>query len=77
MLVDLHGQHDHQSILREETHINFLDDFAGNEIRLQNFKNNFTEFSSLIISRDELKRKENELKEKRTLPISVERNFRS
>ncbi len=67
LLVDLHGQHDHQSILREETHINFLDDFAGNEIRLQNFKNNFTEFSSLIISRDELKRKENELKEKKEL----------
>jgi DNA repair protein RecN (Recombination protein N) len=28
-LVDLHGQHEHQSLLRVETHLDFLDIFAG------------------------------------------------
>ncbi|MGH2566730.1 MAG: AAA family ATPase, partial [Bacteroidota bacterium] len=28
-LVDLHGQHEHQSLLRTDTHIDFLDDFGG------------------------------------------------
>ena len=29
LLVDLHGQHEHQSLLRVETHIGMLDDFGG------------------------------------------------
>jgi DNA repair protein RecN (Recombination protein N) len=29
LLVDLHGQHEHQSLLRNETHIDFLDEFAS------------------------------------------------
>ncbi len=28
LLVDLHGQHEHQSLLRTETHINYLDEFG-------------------------------------------------
>ena len=31
MLVDLHGQHEHQSLLRTETHIEMLDEFGGLE----------------------------------------------
>ena len=30
-LVDIHGQHDHQSLLRSETHGDFLDAFIGEE----------------------------------------------
>jgi DNA repair protein RecN (Recombination protein N) len=29
LLVDLHGQHEHQSLLRVDTHIDMLDDFGG------------------------------------------------
>ena len=29
MLVDLHGQHEHQSLLRTETHVLMLDEFGG------------------------------------------------
>jgi DNA repair protein RecN (Recombination protein N) len=29
LLVDLHGQHEHQSLLRVETHVGMLDDFGG------------------------------------------------
>lgn len=28
-LVDLHGQHDHQSLLHQETHVRFLDEWIG------------------------------------------------
>lgn len=33
MLVDLHGQHDHQSLFRPERHVEFLDAWAGEEAR--------------------------------------------
>ena len=29
LLIDLHGQHEHQLLLRPETHISLLDDYAG------------------------------------------------
>jgi len=29
LLVDLHGQHDHQSLLNSDTHVQFLDDWIG------------------------------------------------
>lgn len=29
LLVDLHGQHEHQSLLRPETHIDMIDDFGA------------------------------------------------
>ncbi len=28
-LVDIHGQHEHQALIREETHVEFLDGFGG------------------------------------------------
>lgn len=31
-LIDIHGQHDNQSLLNEKTHLVLLDSFAGNEI---------------------------------------------
>ncbi len=35
-LVDIHGQHEHQSLLRNETHLNLLDAFGGcKELRKQ------------------------------------------
>ncbi len=30
-LVDIHGQHDHQALLRQQRHIEYLDNFAGEE----------------------------------------------
>jgi DNA repair protein RecN (Recombination protein N) len=35
MLVDLHGQHEHQSLLKVEKHRDLLDRFGGEEISLQ------------------------------------------
>lgn len=35
MLVDVHGQHDNQSLLRTDSHIELLDAFGGRKIELQ------------------------------------------
>ncbi len=32
LLIDIHGQHDHQSLLNVDKHIEILDDYAGNDI---------------------------------------------
>lgn len=32
-LIDIHGQHQHQSLLYEKNHLNILDDFAGAELQ--------------------------------------------
>ena len=37
-LIDLHGQHDHQKLLRTETHESFLDEFAGNGELLREYQ---------------------------------------
>lgn len=39
-LIDIHGQHDNQSLLNEKTHINLLDSFAGKDIL--NLKSKYT-----------------------------------
>lgn len=33
LLIDIHGQHDHQSLLYKNTHLQILDKFAGKEIK--------------------------------------------
>ena len=67
LLVDLHGQHEHQSLLRTETHIEMLDDFAGLEADLLKFKSASQKLNSLHKDLKELKEKENLLREKKEL----------
>ena len=33
LLIDIHGQHDHQSLLYKNTHLQILDKFAGEEVK--------------------------------------------
>ena len=47
MLVDLHGQHEHQSLLQPERHIDFLDDYAGLIAERKRFQEQFEIFSIL------------------------------
>ncbi len=30
-LVDIHGQHEHQALLRQQRHVDYLDKFSGEE----------------------------------------------
>ncbi|MDP2038326.1 MAG: DNA repair protein RecN, partial [Ignavibacteria bacterium] len=67
LLVDLHGQHEHQSLLRTETHIEMLDGFANLDAGLNEYTKSYYEL--LLFQRElkELREKESVLKEKREL----------
>ncbi len=65
LLVDLHGQHEHQSLLRTDTHIDYLDEFGNYQQLILDYKKTY---SDLIKKENELKElieKENIIKEKK------------
>ena len=66
-LVDLHGQHEHQSLLRAETHIDQLDEFGGLEGLIEEYQQPYHRLSALFTVLRDLTHKEHELKEKRDL----------
>ena len=65
MLVDLHGQHEHQSLLRSVTHIEFLDEFAELSPLLVEYKGEYSKLSEITKELFVLKNKENSLKDER------------
>ncbi len=67
LLVDLHGQHEHQSLLRTDTHIDFLDDFGTPEELLRNYENYYQNLSTLKKELNSLKEKESILRERKDL----------
>ena len=48
-LIDIHGQHDNQSLLNEKTHLNLLDSFAEREITeiKEKYKREFEEYKEI------------------------------
>jgi DNA repair protein RecN (Recombination protein N) len=67
LLVDLHGQHEHQSLLKTETHIEYLDNAGETEDLLRTYKWIYKSLSKLQNELSELKQKEAVLKEKKGL----------
>ena len=67
LLVDLHGQHDHQSLLRSETHIDLLDDFGGLAGLREEFAASFDGLTALFLEMEELQSKERGLRERKDL----------
>ncbi len=67
LLVDLHGQHEHQSLLRTETHIEFLDDFANHQKLVDEYRKEFYSLNNLISQLNSLSDKEKIIKEKKDL----------
>lgn len=49
LLIDIHGQYDHQSLLKKEKQLEILDDFAGEDIRKmkQDIRQEYVVYSSL------------------------------
>lgn len=63
-LIDIHGQHKHQLLLNENTHIDFIDSFGELLEQRKNFKTNFYSYldnknnlEALISEADDLKKK--------------------
>ena len=67
LLVDLHGQHDHQSLLQVDTHIDMLDDFGGLENLRGEVRASYHALAALIADRDALQKRGTQLKERRDL----------
>ena len=65
LLVDLHGQHEHQSLLRTETHIDYLDEFGSYQEDLQQYKKLYSELLTKENELKEFREKENSIKEKK------------
>src|SRR5881296_2285478 len=47
-LVDLHGPHDHQSLLSPETQLSLLDSFARAEAQLEEYRKHFRQLQALL-----------------------------
>ncbi len=47
-LIDLHGQHDHQSLLNISKHIDFLDNYLKIQKSIQEYQKKFNEYNTLL-----------------------------
>ncbi len=65
LLVDLHGQHDHQSLLSPEIHVELLDDFGEIGNLLEEYSYSYSELKKHMSELKELKKKESILNEKK------------
>lgn len=64
LLVDLHGQHEHQSLLRAETHIEMLDEYAGVMDLLDEYRAAFRRLRQLSQEIRDLQMREAQAREK-------------
>lgn len=67
LLVDMHGQHEHQSLLDPATHIKFLDEFADHEPLLKEVTTCYEEWVGADRNYQQLRKKQRELSEKEDL----------
>lgn len=67
LLVDLHGQHEHQSLLRTGTHIDLLDDFGGLQGLVGEFGTAYGLAQDILKDLRDLRSNEQNLKERRVL----------
>ncbi len=65
LLVDLHGQHEHQSLLRNETHIDYLDEFGDYQELLHQYRKIYSELLHKENELKQLQEKESSIKEKK------------
>ncbi|MCX7984951.1 MAG: DNA repair protein RecN [Bacteroidetes bacterium] len=67
LLVDLHGQHEHQSLLRVETHKYLLDEYGGLEGLRDEYQDSYDRMTELFTTLNDLLQREKELKERQQL----------
>lgn len=66
-LVDLHGQHDHQSLLKTEKHLGLVDGFGGLESLVRNYRAHYDKVQEIVSQRDAMLARERELKQEHEL----------
>lgn len=65
--IDLHGQHEHQSLLRPETHVGLLDNFGGLGGLVETYRKHYRSVADLRKEREELARQEEDLRKQKEL----------
>ncbi len=66
-LIDLHGQHEHQSLLDVSTHMSLLDDFGRLGAAREAYAEQHRTFAALLAERDALAARRRDMQERRTL----------
>lgn len=66
-LVDLHGQHDHQSLLRSDTHMGLVDGFGGLDALVRTYKERRAVVEDVVHRRETMLSKERQLKQEHEL----------
>ncbi len=66
-LIDLHGQHEHQSLLHTETHLRLLDSFGGLGGLVDHYQEKRARVAELVEEREELAARERELRQQKEL----------
>ncbi|WP_290770601.1 DNA repair protein RecN [Anaerofustis sp.] len=58
-LIDIHGQHEHQKLLNQHTHLDFLDSYANNQIKdiLRKVEDSYSSFKKAEKDFNEIKNK--------------------
>ncbi|MEM6327474.1 MAG: DNA repair protein RecN [Bacteroidota bacterium] len=71
--IDLHGQHEHQSLLRTETHVELLDNFGGLGGLLATYRERYAALAALFHERTDLvKRKDDLARQKELYGFQIE-----
>jgi DNA repair protein RecN (Recombination protein N) len=66
-LMDLHGQHEHQSLLRAESHIDLVDEFGSLQGLVDEYRQSYDLINKLFKQLDEILLNEKSLKDKMSL----------
>ena len=73
LIVDIHGQHEHQSLFNPSNHLNFYDSYLNIEDKLETYKENYDKLVKLIKQYNEISQnKNNIIKEKSFLEYAID-----
>jgi DNA repair protein RecN (Recombination protein N) len=73
LLIDLHGQHEHQSLLRVETHVEMLDGYGGLGALVRAYRERYEAVATLTREMRQLRARERELaREKELFGFQIE-----
>ncbi len=66
LIIDIHSQNEHQSLLKKDTHVDILDKFLKDEKSIILFKESYEIYKNIIIALEELIEKKESLLEKKS-----------
>ena len=73
LIVDIHGQHEHQSLFNPINHLNFYDSYLNIDDKLENYKEHYNKLVKLIKQYNEILQNKNTiLKEKSFLEYTID-----